>query len=313
MRITSAVNGLERAFRWTEQELATTRTRGNYGTTICAVDKMLEQARQLVENLEKIRNGESGGGTNHGDKQDKQSDKDITNPDTFSNLLVGAIDALNKMGFLHWNTPNTTQTDPQTNPQTVPAETHDEVMPKLEVDVVKKSDVSVEPKKKERKDWGKIVKQYHIAIDSLKNYTFKSVGGSEFANYIKRWFDAVTSGFKNGVRLAADKIPRRLYDFAFVFGKYWGDGKMREFDDMFCEWENGVKYRGLTYSAPTEIGTMPDELPDPYGYYDYGCDIMLEIIAGPMKSLTKAICGDSREYLSSDAFNKRLMGNATAA
>ena len=302
MRITSAVNGLERAFRWTEQELATTRTRGNYGTTIASIDKMLEQARQLVENLEKIRNGESGGGANHGDKQDKQSDKDVTNPDTLSKLIVGTIDALNKMGVLHWNAPNSAQSDPQT----VPAETHNEIVPKL------KADVAVEPKK-DRKDWGKIVKKYHIAIDGLKKYTFKHVGGAEFADYIKRWFDVVTNGFKNGVRLAADKIPRRLYDFAFVFGKYWGDGKMREFDDMFCEWENGVKYHGLTYSAPAEIGSMPDELPDPYGHYDYGCDIMLEIIEGPMKSLTKAVCGDSREFLSSDAFNKRLMGNATAA
>lgn len=309
MRITSAINGIERAFRWTEQELATTKTRGNYGTTIAAVDKMLEQARQIVENLEKIRNGESSGGANHGDKQDKQSDKDVTNPDTLSKVIAGTIDALNKMGFLHWNTPNSAQSDVPT----VPADSHAEINPKLKTDVAPKSDVAAEPTKKERKDWKKIVKQYHIAIDGLKNYTFKHIGGKEFADYIKRWFDVVTSNFKNGVRLAADKIPRRLYDFAFVFGKYWGDGKMGEFDDMFCAWENGVKYHGMTYSAPAEIGSMPDELPDPYGHYDYGCDIMLEIIEGPMKSLTKAVCGNSREFLSSDAFNWRLMGSPTAA
>ena len=308
MRITSAVNGIERAFRWTEQELATTKTRGNYGTTIAAVDKMLEQARQIVENLEKIRNGESGGGTNHGDKQDKQSDKDITNPDTFSKLLVGTIDALNKMGVLHWNMPNSAQTDPHA----VPAETRDEVMPKLEVDVVKKSDVSVESKKKERKDWGKILKKYHIAVDSLKTYTFKAVGGAEFASYLKRWFDTLRVGFKQGVKLAMDKLPKKMYDFAFVFATHWDKGTMSEFENMFLEWENGVKYRGLTYATPAEIGSIGERLPDMYAETDTGFDIMYEIINGPMHSLSMDVCGRSPEYLSVGRLEARLCGDAFA-
>lgn len=308
MRITSAVNGIERAFRWTEQELATTRTRGNYGTTLSAVDKMLEQARQIVENLEKIRNGESGGGANHGDKQDKQSDKDVTNPDTLSKVIAGTIDALNKMGFLHWNAPNTTQSDAPT----VPADSHAEIKPKLKADVISKSDVSVEPMKKERKDWGKILKKYHIAVDGLKTYTFKAVGGAEFASYLKRWFDTLRVGFKNGVKLAMDKLPKKMYDFAFVFAAHWDAGTMGEFENMFLEWENGVKYRGLTYATPAEIGSIGERLPDMYAETDTGFDIMYEIINGPMHSLSMDECGRSPEYLSVGRLEARLCGDAFA-
>ena len=130
--------------------------------------------------------------------------------------------------------------------------------------------------------------------------------------YLKRWFDTLRVGFKQGVKLAMDKLPKKMYDFAFVFATHWDKGTMGEFENMFLEWENGVKYRGLTYATPAEIGSIGERLPDMYAETDTGFDIMYEIINGPMHSLSMDVCGRSPEYLSVGRLEARLCGDAFA-